>query len=622
MKNNIDVSIIVPVYNSASYLIRCFNSIKKAVGNLSYEVILVDDGSTDNSEEIINNYIKNNNCFSYHKIDHLGAGGARNTGIELARGNYIQFIDSDDFISPNLIEDMHKIAILNDSDFVMCNVARIEDGIVSPSILHINVFSKTPLDKKVTNLKDNPYLVWDFIVCDKLIKREFLNKNNIRYECNVAYEDMLPAFLINYYAKKVSLLRTRGYYWKVRSKDNSTSQTVQYSYLTDKINAINNVLSFIDENKVSKDVRRIVERKTVTNDFVLFLNNLEEFGDKKEEVVSIIGDFYRQNLSQDTMDTLPIINKQITIDILNNNIDHLQQMIEYKNTDNKTVGITHIDKDYFFDYPDGLLEDDERNVKNDFFYSVPMSTINNIKYSGFYLDVSGYMYSNRINQESFDDLLLRAYLLNSISGKYIELDLERVMSERLTKEKGLVDNKQYNYDYAGYCVKIDFEELNLNDDFLGKNYIVLYYENSIYKGYRVLRGLSNDLKLKIAYYNCFLDDYSINLEYELDNSFSIYIQKYSDNCSIKEQINKLLKENQSLHEEINLLNKTNRSATDYIKELTDKNESLTSTVNSLAVSNNKVQKELKRTINSMNYKIGYYITWLPKKIIYIFKKKK
>lgn len=119
MENNILVSIVIPVYNTEKYLQECLDSvIKQTYSNL--EIIIVDDGSKDNCENIINNYIKNDKRITYLKQKHKGVTSARKHGVAYAHGDYICSIDSDDYIEPNYIEILLRKAIETNADFVQC----------------------------------------------------------------------------------------------------------------------------------------------------------------------------------------------------------------------------------------------------------------------------------------------------------------------------------------------------------------------------------------------------------------------------------------------------------------------------------------------------------------------
>lgn len=117
----IDLSIIVPVYNSEKFLNRCMDSIVNQKTQYRFEVIAVNDGSTDNSLEILKEYEKK---YAFFKIINQSNGGisrARNTGINYAKGKYIGLIDNDDYIVEEYVESLLKRAYRNNADMVKCN---------------------------------------------------------------------------------------------------------------------------------------------------------------------------------------------------------------------------------------------------------------------------------------------------------------------------------------------------------------------------------------------------------------------------------------------------------------------------------------------------------------------
>lgn len=123
-----DISVIIPVYNVEKYLIRCVDSVLRQQ-NATLELILVDDGSTDTSGKICDDYAaKHSNVMSLH-IENSGPATAKNAGYDHATGNYIAFIDSDDEIKPNMFSTMLQSGYKHNADIVCCNYIQInEDG--------------------------------------------------------------------------------------------------------------------------------------------------------------------------------------------------------------------------------------------------------------------------------------------------------------------------------------------------------------------------------------------------------------------------------------------------------------------------------------------------------------
>lgn len=129
-----DVSVIIPVYNTEKYLAACVNSVLQQT-YVSLEIILVDDGSTDSSASICDNYAKNHNNIKAIHIPNSGPATAKNEGLKYAQGNYIALTDSDDKMEPMMLHKMVSAGYEHDADIICCNYKQIdEQGHVS----HIN----------------------------------------------------------------------------------------------------------------------------------------------------------------------------------------------------------------------------------------------------------------------------------------------------------------------------------------------------------------------------------------------------------------------------------------------------------------------------------------------------
>ena len=121
-----EVSVIIPVYNAEKYLEKCIESVVNQTLK-DIEIILINDGSTDGSEEICKKYLSDERVIYYSK-ENEGLAAARQDGIERASGEYIGFVDSDDWVEPDMYEKMYAAAKSNNSDVVYCNGLVNEDG--------------------------------------------------------------------------------------------------------------------------------------------------------------------------------------------------------------------------------------------------------------------------------------------------------------------------------------------------------------------------------------------------------------------------------------------------------------------------------------------------------------
>lgn len=176
-----DVSIIIPVYNVEKYINRCVDSIiNQTYKNI--EIILVDDGSTDSSKEICDNYKVDNRVVVIHKRNG-GLSSARNEGIKNANGDYIMFVDSDDYSEPNYVETMFNTIKELNSDLVVCGyyIEYVKQKItkeIKPESQN-KVHDDSNLKESIYNLQMSG--CFD-VVWNKLYRKEILSKNSIVFE--------------------------------------------------------------------------------------------------------------------------------------------------------------------------------------------------------------------------------------------------------------------------------------------------------------------------------------------------------------------------------------------------------------------------------------------------------
>lgn len=195
-KNDFLFSIIVPVYNTEKYVEKCLQSIKDAI-DLDCEVIIVNDGSTDNSEERIFNFINNlpleyKNNFIYTKKENKGLSDTKNVGISMSRGKYISVIDSDDYIS----KDFYKIAreYIPNHDLIVYDIYVLFEDPEKRKYNYISHCYDEPKETLAIGLLSG---AMQGSSCNKIIKRELYN--NYQFPVGVEYEDVsvTPFLLFN-----------------------------------------------------------------------------------------------------------------------------------------------------------------------------------------------------------------------------------------------------------------------------------------------------------------------------------------------------------------------------------------------------------------------------------------
>ncbi len=182
----VKISVIVPIYNAEQYLEQCLNSIVSQTLK-DIEIILIDDGSTDGSAEICKKYLSDSRV-SYYRKENEGLAAARDDGMMRASGEYIGFVDSDDWLKPEMYEKMYAAAKSNDSDIVFCNCQQNENGHVFTPEMPTGAFDREAIKKEILPKtlayigKNGSKRALRWSNCLRIYKTEILQKNNIKFD--------------------------------------------------------------------------------------------------------------------------------------------------------------------------------------------------------------------------------------------------------------------------------------------------------------------------------------------------------------------------------------------------------------------------------------------------------
>lgn len=209
----VDISVIVPIYNAEKYLNKCVDSLINQTKK-ELEFILVNDGSTDKTEEIIKSY--KDSRIKYFKNKNQGIGKTRNFGIEKATGKYIMFLDSDDYLKNNACEILYKSVEKTDADLAICDFYKIYDSGAEEKIKLLSF--------KPTTLRKTPSLVNEINLApwNKLYKKELITKNKIKFVENLKYED--APFVIESFSKARKIIKVDEYlnYYLIHGNSETT----------------------------------------------------------------------------------------------------------------------------------------------------------------------------------------------------------------------------------------------------------------------------------------------------------------------------------------------------------------------------------------------------------------
>lgn len=288
------VSIIVPIFNGEKYIHRCIGSILKQT-YMNIEVILVDDGSTDNTRKICGKYEKDNYRVKLICKKNAGVSAARNTGIELAKGEYIQFVDVDDYLDENMTESLVN-SMENNVDFVICGYKNIyEEVVVKTTISDIS-----RCYTKVDFLNEFGVFFQRLLVnspWNKLYKKSIIIDNELKFDVKMKLgEDLM--FNIRYLdkCKGINTLPICPYNYYQLNDDSLTSKYKNDHFNTEK-SLYTQIRSFLKDNKCFsgenvKNIEMMYTRSVISSFQNLY--NLKNGLDKKarkEIIRNIFNDY-------------------------------------------------------------------------------------------------------------------------------------------------------------------------------------------------------------------------------------------------------------------------------------------------------------------------------------------
>ena len=235
------VSVIVPAYNATKHIYNCIDSIlSQSLQDI--EIIVVNDGSTDNTLEILEKLALNDNRLKIINQENQSVGAARSNGVYASNSNFIAFVDSDDTIFKDMLKIMYEKAIKNNSDIVVCDYVCVDEE---------NNILKT---KKFQNIKPHFQSMLNFKIntetWNKLYKKELFTKNNFRFKERVFCEDLASNIELFYYAKQIDFANEPLYNYYVNP--NGASYSVTSKNIDDVFLALQTNKQFLIKNNIFK----------------------------------------------------------------------------------------------------------------------------------------------------------------------------------------------------------------------------------------------------------------------------------------------------------------------------------------------------------------------------------
>ena len=306
MSSDIAVSIVIPVYNVAAYLQETLDSVAGQTFE-DFEVILMDDGSSDGSADIAKAFAGRDSRFRYVRKDNEGVSVTRNRAIELAKGRYLLLVDSDDILPQKALESLYRAAEDNEADVVTGKLMHLRDGVYTTVRMSEMVFSGY---RHRTTMKESPGLAFDSITCGKLIRRSYWDGLGLKFPVELSYcEDMPLAFRLYANAKTVIMLDETVYLWRVRGEESrSATQSISMRMIEERLTSLRMIDDIIREEGVGAGIVRQKKMKSLLMDFNILVNKIVDMEDEEmDRAMSLIGGYMKEDGLAEEFRNIPVI---------------------------------------------------------------------------------------------------------------------------------------------------------------------------------------------------------------------------------------------------------------------------------------------------------------------------
>ncbi|MDG4857890.1 CDP-glycerol glycerophosphotransferase family protein, partial [Streptomyces sp. T-3] len=272
------LTVVIPMYNVETYLEECLASVAaQTLTNL--DVVMVDDGSTDDTARIAAEYAAADPRFRLVRQPNAGLGAARNTGVRHAhpQADYLGFLDSDDIVPVNAYELCVKTLDKTGSDFVSGNVFLLDSTGTRQSPMHRPATTSTKLKTHITKDKS---LIADRLAPNKIFRRSFWDAEGFAFPEGVLYEDTPLTVPAHFRAKSVDILKYPTYYWRQREGGGPsiTQRRTETKAVRDRIGAVDSVSRFLagESDPQYAEYKRWYDKSALVSDIRIFINVLPE----------------------------------------------------------------------------------------------------------------------------------------------------------------------------------------------------------------------------------------------------------------------------------------------------------------------------------------------------------
>ena len=453
------LSVVVPIYNVSDYLVACLESLAgQTLDDL--EVVLVDDGSTDGSGDMADDFATGRDRWKVLHVENGGLGRARNIGMDHSTSDYVAFVDSDDLVPRDAYELMLHAVSESGSDMVVGGVLRFDGARAFQSPLHRRAIQRTQMR---THIHKTPSLIYDSTAWNKIYRRAFLAEHGLRFPEGVYYEDIPLTLPAHFLASSVDVLEDPVYLWRERQTavQSITQRRAETKNLVDRMAAVTGVDDFLTErgDMVGKGLH---DAKVLRIDIPLFIDVLHEGDDAFREHVMALAAEYLSRVPAGSIAALPPVRRLQYHLISRGMLPELLEVQEWYRVPANRGNFVRHGMRLYADLP--FRTDPSKGIPSSVYEttrSQPLRTgVRDVRWDRDNLVVEGHAFIHRVSEATPASSVRRFQLrrIGAPAGERTRVRSKRVKRPDLT---ALTTGLAVSYDAAGFRARISRQHLLL-----------------------------------------------------------------------------------------------------------------------------------------------------------------